>query len=128
MIRERECITPVAACALFGKSAEAVRRAVAEGLVTTSCELNFGANPIRLLDLDSAITYWHRSGQPSLRPIEHDLNLMRFYGVVVHSYVERNGELEADPLSRVRILHHAPLLSYSVLGKEPPKDLAFDDA
>ena len=55
MTKLKEVITPVAACALFGRSAEAVRRAVAEGFVKSSYALNIGARPIRLLDLDKRI-------------------------------------------------------------------------
>lgn len=121
-----EVLTPIAACALFGKSAEAVRRAVAEGHVKSRFELRFGARPIRLLDLDSAMKYWHRSSQPSLRPIEDDLATMRFNSVVACAQLMRDGALEDDPLSCVRILHHTSLLTYTLLDNSPPQDIAFE--
>ena len=51
---------------------------------------------------------------------------MRFNSIVLYAHTSRDGALEPDPLSRVRILHHMPLLSYSVLETEPPKYLSFD--
>ena len=53
-----EVLAPLGACFLFGRSSEAVRRAVREGHVETPFSLKFSAKEIRMIDLQSAIAYW----------------------------------------------------------------------
>jgi len=115
---EREVLTPNATCMLFGKSTEAVRRALAEGHVQSPGELRFGVRPIRLIDLNSAIAYWGR-GLPAAYSFEDELAKMRWYGVSIKAYVHRDDTLEDIPFSRYRVLHFEPLLSVSLLEDSP---------
>ena len=103
----REVLTPLGASVLFGKSGEAVRRAVENGSVQSPCALRFGERPIRLLDLESAIAFWHRS-----RPLEAALQDMRFKGITFAGQVQigNDGPVKDDDLCMFRILHPVPLV------------------
>ena len=114
----REVLTPLAACVLFGKSGEAVRRATAEGHVTSPCELQFSERPIRLIDLGSAIAYWHRNPRPAyMGQLDAALAEMRLNGITFAAQVRniKDGTLSDDPLCKLRILHPYPLAHYSLL-------------
>ena len=77
-----DVLTPIAACELFGKSTEAVRRATSERLVESSVALSFGANPIPLIALDSAIAYWGKGKRPSYMPdLQPEIDRMRTCGI-----------------------------------------------
>ena len=109
----REVLTPLAACMLFGKSAEAVRRAVAEGHVMSPVALAFGAQPIRLLDLQSAVNYWLPKPRPEYLPrLESALAEMRLYGITFAGQIGNivDDAIADDPLSRYRVLHAVPLV------------------
>ena len=101
---EREFIdvlTPVAACELFGKSSEAVRRATSEGLVNSPIALQFGAQPIHMLDLRSAIAYWARGPRAAyMESIEAAIDRMRSCGI---TFTDSWG------IDRYRVLHPHPL-------------------
>ena len=60
----RELLTPLGARTLFGRSAEAIRKAVRLGHVTAECDLEFTDRKTRLLRLDSALDYWGKGGDP----------------------------------------------------------------
>ena len=109
----REVLTPLAASVLFGKSGEAVRRATAEGLVESPCALRFSERLIRLINLDSAIAYWHRNPWPAyLPPLEATLEHMRLNGLTFHAQLGDGvaGTIEDDPLCHFRVLHPVPLV------------------
>ena len=77
-----DVLTPVAASVLFGRSDEAVRRAVAEGLVRSPIALKFGAQAIRLIELESAKAYWMRTERPSyVEPFAAEVDRMRSCGI-----------------------------------------------
>ena len=88
-----EVLAPLGACFLFGRSGEAVRRAVREGHVETPFSLKFSAKEIRMIDLQSAIAYW-----ADLRSLDVQINEMRDNRITV-----RFGGMEYD------ILHLWPL-------------------
>ena len=94
-----DVLTPLAACYLFGRSGEAVRRAVREGQVTTPFSLGFTAKEIRMIDLRSAMAYWSTDRGRGYEPFEADVDRMRGYGMVVEVF-------EAD----YAILHPYPLI------------------
>ena len=123
----REVLTPITACMLFGKSGEAVRRAVAKGLVSSPCELRFAPRPIRLIDLEDAIRYWCRGPWPTYQePLEEQLGRLRLNSIVIAGFnkVKDTGELVDDPLSHFRVLHYEAIISPNLLGKRP--DIDFD--
>ncbi len=60
----RELLTPPGTRTLFGKSAEAIRKAVRLGHVTAECDLEFTDRKTRLLRLNSALEYWGNGGDP----------------------------------------------------------------
>ncbi len=129
MLEEMEVLTPVAACELFGKSAEAVRRAVAEGFVKSPGELRFGVRPIRLIDLQSALDYWSggRRRAAYMGPLDDALANMRLNSISIRGYARNmaDGTLTDDPLSHFRILHCEALLNVTVLGGSA-NDLHFE--
>ena len=51
-------LTPLGAAILAGITVEAVRVAAVQGHVRTCGELHFGSHPVRLIGLDSAVSYW----------------------------------------------------------------------
>lgn len=94
-----QVLTPLAACALFGRSGEAVRRAAREGLVRTRLELLLTATPVRLLDLQSALDYWAENPWPAWRePLVSEVRRMRGYGLTVHAADEWYQVLHPWPL------------------------------
>ena len=96
-----DVLTPVAASVLFGRSDEAVRRAVAEGLVHSPIALQFGVQPIRLIDLESAKAYWMRSERPSyMGPFAAEIRRMRSYGITF---------TDSWKIDQYRVLHPFPL-------------------
>ena len=96
-----DVLTPVAASVLFGRSDEAVRRAVSVGLVHTPIALQFGAQAIRLIDLESAKAYWMRSERPSyMEPFAAEVDRMRNCGITFTDSWE---------IERFRVLHPLPL-------------------
>ena len=113
----REVLTPLAASFLFGKSGEAVRRATAEGHVISPVELQFSERPIRLIDLHSALGYWHRTRPAHLAKVEATkleaaLADMRLYGITFFGQVGSfaDGSVSDDPLTYYRVLHPLPLV------------------
>ena len=114
----REVLTPLAASVLFGKSGEAVRRATAEGVVTSPCTLRFSDRPIRLIDLESAIAYWHRSPRPEYSgPLRAALKEMRLNGMTFAAQEGNYNDdsISDDPLCTFRLLHPFPLVECSAL-------------
>ena len=97
-----DVLTPVAAAVLFGKSDEAVRRAVAEGLVRSPVALQFfGTQPIKLIDLESAREYWMRARRPSWQePFDREVERMRGCGITFNDTWE---------IERYHVLHPFPL-------------------
>ena len=96
-----DVLTPVAACVLFGRSDEAVRRAVAEGLVHSPIALQFGVQPIRLIDLESATAYWMGTKRPSyMEPFAAEVDRMRGCGITFTDSWE---------IDQYRVLHPFPL-------------------
>ena len=96
-----DVLTPIAACELFGKSSEAVRRATSEGLVNSPVALQFGVQPIHLLDLRSAIDYWARGPRAAyMESMEAAIDRMRGYGITFK---------DAWEIDHFRILHPHPL-------------------
>ena len=76
--KEIEVITPLGAAVAFGKSGEAVRRAARVGHVRTQCSLMITGAQVRMLDLESAISYWKPKNHPErLLRLEQDLEYMR---------------------------------------------------
>ena len=95
-----QVLTPLAACVLFGRSGEAVRRAAREGLVITRLALAFTSKQVRLLDLNSAVHYWGRGDRRKYRQrIEEEVTEMRNFGVTI-LYEE----------TEYRVLHPYPLV------------------
>ena len=78
-----EVLAPLGACFLFGRSSEAVRRAVREGHVETPFSLKFSAKEIRMIDLQSAIAYWAEVPPTYLSPLDVQINEMRYNGITV---------------------------------------------
>ena len=77
-------LTPLGACFLFGRSGEAVRRAVREGHVETPFSLKFSAKEIRMIDLQSAIAYWAEVPWPTYsKPLDVQINEMHDTGITV---------------------------------------------
>ncbi|MDE0052603.1 MAG: hypothetical protein OXO52_22705 [Rhodospirillales bacterium] len=96
-----DVLTPVAASVLFGRSDESVRRAVAEGLVHSPVALQFGAQAIRLIDLESARAYWMRTERPSYRePFAAEVERMRSCGITFS---------DSSEIDRYCVLHPFPL-------------------
>lgn len=92
-----DVLTPIAACELFGKSTEAVRRATTENLVESPVALHFGAQPIHLLDLESALAYWAKRPRPAyFEPLQSAIDRMRGFGITFKD----SGEIE-----HYRVLH-----------------------
>ena len=107
-----EVLTPLGACFLFGRSGEAVRRAVREGHVETPFSLKFSAKEIRMIDLQSAIAYWAEDPWPTYRtPLDVQINEMRDNRITV-----RFKWMEYD------ILHLWPL-AHTQVGISPEADL-----
>ena len=100
-----DVLTPIAACELFGKSTEAVRRATSERLVEVPVVLQFGANAIPLIALDSAISYWLKGKRASYMPdLQPEIDRMRSCGItftdsweIEHFRVLHPGALAFDP-------------------------------
>ena len=108
-----EVLTPLGACFLFGRSGEAVRRAVRKGHVETPFSLKFSAKEIRMIDLQSAIAYWAEAPWPFRPPLDVQINEMRHNGITV-----RFDGMEYD------ILHLWPLAyTGSQVGISPEADL-----
>ena len=109
-----EVLAPLGACFLFGRSSEAVRRAVREGHVETPFSLKFSAKEIRMIDLQSAIAYWKEGPWlPYLRALDVQIKEMRYNGITV-----RFEGMEYD------ILHLWPLAyTGSQVGISPEADL-----
>ena len=97
-----DLLSPLAACELFGKSSEAVRRATAEGLVKSPIALQFGSKPIHLLDLQSAKQYWARGPRAAyMESIDAAVERMRGCGI---TFTDEWG------IEHYRILHPFPLV------------------
>ena len=97
----KDVLTPLAACELFGKTSETVRRATAEGLVKSPIALQFGSKPIHLLDLKSAKQYWARGPRAAyMESIDAAVDRMRGCGITFTDEWEIDG---------FRILHPFPL-------------------
>ena len=97
-----DVLTPLGACYLFGRSGEAVRRAVREGHVDTPFSLLITAKAVRLIDLKSAIKYWAADPWPSYnRPMETEIAEMR-----------RNGFTLKYSTSEYALLHPYPLVVF----------------
>ena len=109
---EKDVLTPIAASVLFGRSNEAVRRATSEGVVKTACVLEFSAKRrVRLIDLESAKSYWLRGERRSYRDsFEAEVQRMRGYGITF-------GRSAAT--TQFRILHPFPLMVPGSLVKDP---------
>ena len=96
-----DVLTPAAAAVLFGRSDEAVRRAVAERLVDSPIALQFGVQAIRLIELESARAYWMRSERPSyMEPFAAEVRRMRSCGITFTDSWE---------MDQFRVLHPFPL-------------------
>lgn len=93
-----EVLTPIAACVLFGRSGEAVRRAVREGHVRTPFSLAFTAKEVRLIDLQSAAAYWSTERGIGLAPWETEIAEMRRYGTVIQVHETEYAILHPYPL------------------------------
>ena len=121
-----EVLTPLAACALFGKSAEAVRRAAREERVIELFELWLTEKRVRLIELQSAIKYWARDPWPTyLEPLEEQLDRMRRNGVSV-SEVHQVGRVHRQAKGvwmgpagyrQVFVLSEIPLLRLKEIGE-----------
>ena len=91
---------------LFGRSDEAVRRAISEELVEVPLKLHFGAKPINLIALDSALAYWMRSARPGyMQPLKSELEQMRLYGAVITF---------PGGIDKYRVLHAFPLVEENI--------------
>ena len=78
-----DVLTPMAACVLFGRSGEAIRRACREGHVHTQLALAFTGKQIRLIDLKSAVNYWGDEAWPGT--IASQIEKMKLLGIsIVH--------------------------------------------
>lgn len=109
-----DVLTPLAACTLFGRSGEAVRRAAREGHVHTRASLMLTAKQIRLIDLKSALAYWGRPGGVGIPPLEHSLQDMRAYGFT----------FRPDPHSpELQVLHPYPAVIRHEFNLTPDLDL-----
>ena len=97
----KDVLSPLAACVLFGRSGEAVRRATNEGLVKSPFSLAFTAKRIRMIDLKSALDYWGRDGRPHEDSFKSELAQMRRQGITV---------CQSAALTHYRILHPYPLM------------------
>ena len=107
----KDVLSPIAASVLFGKSTEAVRRAISEGHVESPFALQFGSNVIRMIDLDSAKAYWMRSERPSyLESWSSEVERMRRNGLTVY---------RSAALGRYRILHPFHLMISGSQAKIP---------
>ena len=104
-LKELDVLTPLAACVLFGKSGEAVRRAVKGRLVKSHMVLPFGTKQtIPLIDLDSARRYWVRHPRPAYLPnLEAEIDEMRRHGMTI-------GKSRAT--THYRILHPYELMEW----------------
>ncbi len=105
-MKERDLLTPIGACVLFGKSGEAVRRAIKEKLVDVPVVLPFNTKQtIPLIDLESARRYWLRHPRPSYYGnLERQLNEMRVNGMTIY---------QSAALSHFRVLHPYALMEGS---------------
>ena len=113
-VPERDVLTPLAASVLFGKSGEAVRRAVKEKQVKSPIALMFGAKPIHLIDLDSARRYWLREPWPSYRRnLEQQLTEMRCNGMTIDY---------SGALTRYRVLHPYALIEWRLVDQLDEED------
>ncbi len=97
-VRPIDVLTPLAACALFGRSGEAVRRAAREGLVATPFSVAFTAKEIRLIDLSSATAYWGADQRSGHEPFKTEVDRMRDYGVVIQFDEHQYAVLHPFPL------------------------------
>lgn len=97
----RDVLSPLAACVLFGRSGEAVRRATNEGLVKSPFSLAFTAKRIRMIDLESALNYWGRDSRPHEDSFKSELAEMRRQGITV---------CKSTALTSYRVLHPYPLM------------------
>lgn len=91
-----EVLTPLAAKTLFGKSAEAVRKAVREQRVDAAFDLWVTDKSVALIVLGSAINYW---GQPDSEAVER---------------MRENGQTISVDGVGYNILHPTPLLNRRV--------------
>ena len=109
--KPKDVLSPIAACVLFGKSSEAVRRATKEGHVKASFALEFSAKrTIHLIDLESAKAYWMRGERASyLGSLSAEIERMRFNGITVS---------KSDALTSYRILHPFQLMLSGSLAKQ----------
>ena len=86
--RRRELLTPRATAKLFGKSAEAIRKANSKGHVRVVVDLWATEKNVGLIDLQSACDYW---GQPDpslvdvMRENGHNLGVGGVVFNVLHS-------------------------------------------
>ena len=96
-VKPQDVLSPIAASVLFGKSYEAIRRAISEGHVELPFALQFGSKAIRMIDLDSAKAYWMRSERPSyMASWSSEVGKMRLNGITV---------FRSEAQTRYRILH-----------------------
>ena len=111
LVEPTDVLSPIAASVLFGKSAEAVRRAVSEEHVESPFALQFGTKAIRMIDLDSAKAYWMRSERPSyMESWSTEVERMRRNGVTV---------FRSEALTHFRILHPYQLMVSGSLAAIP---------
>ena len=92
-----ELLTPLAACRLFRKSPEAIRKAVRNGHVFAPFDLRATDKNVGLIRLDSAIDYWGSQGS---NDFDERLDEMRDNGLTLS--VQGVG---------YNILHPTPLLT-----------------
>ena len=94
-----EVLTPLAACRLFGKSPEAVRKAVRNGHVVVACDLRVTDKTVGLIRLDSAISYWGTQGS---NDFDERLNEMRDNGQMMGIWGVGYNILHPTPLQTLR--------------------------
>ena len=110
-----DVLTPLATCVLFGKSGEAVRRAVKERLVKSHMVLPFGTKQtIPLIDLDSARQYWVRHPRPAYLPnLEAQIDEMRLWGMTI---------TKGGATTHYRVLHPYELMEWSSAAVDQLRD------
>jgi len=108
--KPKDVLSPLAACVLFGKSGEAVRRAIKTGHVA-SFALEFSSKrAIHLIDLESAKAYWMRGERASyLGSLSAEIERMRFNGITIS---------KSNARTSYRILHPFELMLSRSLAKQ----------
>ena len=95
---DREVLTPLAAATLFGKSSEAIRKAVRNGHVEVVFDLGATDRDVSMIRLTSAVRYW---GTPDDRHVDE---------------MRENGHVLSVSGLGYNILHPKPLLTLRNLG------------